>query len=187
VRGGVGYAVPCALAIAQMCAKHKPSAYLPHPKGYAVMNEQITNDDLEATRADFQKLLVTREMLTAKYGARATARRKLEPEVDPIVEVIEHIEKQLQEKLAGETDGEKIELMQLKADPIIAKIVRELDRVSVLGEWDAGEDITKPPPRGWLLGNMFARRFLSILVAEGGSARAQWNTRSWYHSRLAGH
>jgi hypothetical protein len=42
----------------------------------------------------------------------------------------------------------------------------------ILGEWDAGEDVTKPPPRGWLLGNMFARRFLSILVAEGGIGKS---------------
>ena len=26
-----------------------------------------------------------------------------------------------------------------------------------LGEWDAGDDIEPPPPRGWLLGNIFCR------------------------------
>jgi 5S rRNA maturation endonuclease (ribonuclease M5) len=39
---------------------------------------------------------------------------------------------------------------------------------SGLGEWDAGEDTESPPPRGWLLGNIFARRFMSSLLADGG-------------------
>lgn len=37
-----------------------------------------------------------------------------------------------------------------------------------LGEWDAGDDINPPPPRGWLFGNIFARKFLSSLLADGG-------------------
>jgi hypothetical protein len=37
-----------------------------------------------------------------------------------------------------------------------------------LGEWDAGDDTDLPPPRGWLLGNIFCRRFLSSLLADGG-------------------
>jgi hypothetical protein len=37
-----------------------------------------------------------------------------------------------------------------------------------LGEWDAGEDDEPIPPRGWLLGNVLCRRFLSSLVADGG-------------------
>lgn len=38
----------------------------------------------------------------------------------------------------------------------------------LLGLWDAGEDDYVIPPRGWLLGNAFCRRFLSSLVADGG-------------------
>jgi AAA domain len=37
-----------------------------------------------------------------------------------------------------------------------------------LGEWDAGEVTKKPSPREWLLGNVFARRFMSSLLADGG-------------------
>jgi hypothetical protein len=37
-----------------------------------------------------------------------------------------------------------------------------------LGEWDAGNDTEMPPPRGWLLGNIFARKFMSSLLADGG-------------------
>jgi hypothetical protein len=37
-----------------------------------------------------------------------------------------------------------------------------------LGVWDAGDDIELPPPRGWLLGNIFARKFMSSLFGDGG-------------------
>jgi hypothetical protein len=36
-----------------------------------------------------------------------------------------------------------------------------------LGEWDAGEDDWQIPPREWLLGNVFCRRFVSSLLADG--------------------
>jgi hypothetical protein len=37
-----------------------------------------------------------------------------------------------------------------------------------LGEWDAGEvDYTTIPPRGWLLGNVFCRGFVSSLLGDG--------------------
>jgi hypothetical protein len=38
---------------------------------------------------------------------------------------------------------------------------------AVLGEWDAGEDDAEIPPRGWLLGNSFCRRFLSGVLGDG--------------------
>jgi hypothetical protein len=40
--------------------------------------------------------------------------------------------------------------------------------IKELGEWDAGDVTEAPPPRGWLLGNIFARKFLSSLIADGG-------------------
>ena len=40
-----------------------------------------------------------------------------------------------------------------------------------LGEWDAGDDTGLPPPRGWLLGNVFARGFMSSLLADGGTGK----------------
>jgi hypothetical protein len=33
---------------------------------------------------------------------------------------------------------------------------------------DAGDDFELPPPRGWLLGNIFCRKFLSSLFGDGG-------------------
>jgi len=39
---------------------------------------------------------------------------------------------------------------------------------NALGIWDAGEDDYQIPPRGWLLGNLFCRKFLSSLIADGG-------------------
>ena len=40
--------------------------------------------------------------------------------------------------------------------------------ITGLGETDAGYDTDVPPPRGWLLGNTFCRKFLSSLLADGG-------------------
>jgi AAA domain len=40
-----------------------------------------------------------------------------------------------------------------------------------LGVWDAGEDDYSIPPRAWLLGAVFCRRFLSSLVADGGTGK----------------
>lgn len=40
-----------------------------------------------------------------------------------------------------------------------------------LNEWDAGENTDLPPPREWLLGNQFCRRFLSGLLAAGGTGK----------------
>jgi hypothetical protein len=37
-----------------------------------------------------------------------------------------------------------------------------------LGEWDFGEDDEPIPPRGWQLGNLMCRQFLSAIFADGG-------------------
>jgi hypothetical protein len=39
---------------------------------------------------------------------------------------------------------------------------------SGLGEWNAALDVDAPPPRGWLLGNVFCRTFLSSIIGSGG-------------------
>src|SRR6185295_9691304 len=40
---------------------------------------------------------------------------------------------------------------------------------AALGTWDAGDDEGQSiPPRGWLLGTVFCRGFLSMLLAGGG-------------------
>ena len=49
-----------------------------------------------------------------------------------------------------------------------AKIETTESKSLGLGEWDAGDDVGLPPPRGWLLGNVFCRGFLSSLLADGG-------------------
>ena len=36
-----------------------------------------------------------------------------------------------------------------------------------LGEWDFGEDNEPIPPRGWLLGNLLCRQFLSAIFGDG--------------------
>ncbi|WP_419693200.1 AAA family ATPase [Mesorhizobium muleiense] len=40
-----------------------------------------------------------------------------------------------------------------------------------LGEWDAGDDNDPIPPRHWLLGNIFCRRSVSSLLADGGTGK----------------
>ena len=41
----------------------------------------------------------------------------------------------------------------------------------VLDIWDGGTDDYDIPPRGWLLGTTFCRRFLSSLIADGGTGK----------------
>ena len=45
------------------------------------------------------------------------------------------------------------------------------DGQATLGEWDAGEDDYSIPPRGWLLGNTFCRRFVSALLGAGSAGK----------------
>ncbi len=45
-----------------------------------------------------------------------------------------------------------------------------------LGEWDAGDDDAPIPPRGWLLGTVFCRRFVSSLLAVGGAGKTALRT-----------
>ena len=41
-----------------------------------------------------------------------------------------------------------------------------------LGEWNAALDVELPPPRAWLLGNSFCRRFVSSVLADGGTGKS---------------
>ena len=45
-----------------------------------------------------------------------------------------------------------------------------------LNEWDAGDCVEMPPPREWLLGNQFCRRFLSGLLAPGATGKTALRT-----------
>jgi hypothetical protein len=48
---------------------------------------------------------------------------------------------------------------------------RTADPAPTLDVRDAGDDTEPPPPRRWLLGNQFCRRFLSGLVAPGSTGK----------------
>jgi hypothetical protein len=64
------------------------------------------------------------------------------------------------------------EQAMLKMSPEIETVFGEqAARATTLGEWDAGDDTELPPPRSWLLGNSFARRFLNSVFAEGGTGK----------------
>jgi hypothetical protein len=43
----------------------------------------------------------------------------------------------------------------------------ESDEPLDLGEWDFGLDNEPIPPRGWLLGNLLCRQFLSSIFGDG--------------------
>lgn len=45
-----------------------------------------------------------------------------------------------------------------------------------LNEWDAGDFVDMPPPREWLLGNQFCRRFLSGILAPGATGKTAVRT-----------
>jgi hypothetical protein len=46
------------------------------------------------------------------------------------------------------------------------------DIIQDLGERDAGDDVELPPPRRWLLGNQFCKKFLSGLIAPGSTGKS---------------
>jgi hypothetical protein len=69
--------------------------------------------------------------------------------------------------LSGLSNGELIPHPELDtAAPSIAPIDDE-----PLDVWSAA-DAELPPPRGWLLGNAFCRKFVSSIVAEGGTGKS---------------
>ena len=51
-----------------------------------------------------------------------------------------------------------------------------------LGVWNAGTDVTAPPPRQWLLGSSFCKGFVSSVVGAGGGGKTA--LRICKHSRL---
>jgi hypothetical protein len=76
--------------------------------------------------------------------------------------------------------------------PIVARLKDWKQGASArLGVLDAGDDIAKPTPRAWLLGNLFARKFLSSLFGDGGVGKtalryAQYLSLATGRSSIAG-
>jgi AAA domain/RepB DNA-primase from phage plasmid len=66
---------------------------------------------------------------------------------------------------AGTADGANQEGEQHKT-------AKPKDVVRALDEWDAGEDTGPIPPRGWLLGNQFCRKFVSSLIGAGATGKS---------------
>lgn len=67
-----------------------------------------------------------------------------------------------------------------EGEPVIdmgaaAAAKRDMQAMS-LSVWDAGELIDIPPPREWLLGNQFCRRFLSGILAPGATGKTALRT-----------
>lgn len=66
-----------------------------------------------------------------------------------------------------------VDWVRLGGDPkTLLDICRKIPAEGeTLGEWDAGDDVDPPPPRGWLLDNIFCRRFVSSLYGDGGTGK----------------
>jgi hypothetical protein len=61
-------------------------------------------------------------------------------------------------------------------DPIFEPVATGKALPSSLGDWDAGDHTDIPPPREWLLGNQFCRRFLSGVLAPGATGKTALRT-----------
>jgi AAA domain len=53
-----------------------------------------------------------------------------------------------------------------------ATVADSAEESDCLDEWDAGELTALPPPREWLLGNQFCRKFVSGLTAPGATGKS---------------
>ena len=116
-------------------------------------------------------------LLTAAAAYAQSVRAGHYDEPDAILKLLEDA------KTVGDTNLDEAlrflsEAIEPKADQSRTNVVNLRNRASPSGEprqddlglreWDAGDDAELPPPRGWLLGNSFARKFLSSLLADGG-------------------
>jgi hypothetical protein len=64
--------------------------------------------------------------------------------------------------------------LEIEIDRILGKVRPQNQGRTTIAEhavWDAGDDFDLPPPREWLLADVFCRRFLSSLVASGGRGK----------------
>ncbi len=78
---------------------------------------------------------------------------------------------------APETNGEAFDAVAEFTVPIEVHEPEPQANIALgLGEWDAGDDDAPIPPRGWLLGNVFCRRFVSSLLSEGGAGKTALRT-----------
>ncbi|MCP3370772.1 AAA family ATPase [Bradyrhizobium cajani] len=65
---------------------------------------------------------------------------------------------------------------QSPGDEATYAVAAPVSSAGSLNEWDAGEFVDMPPPREWLLGNQFCRRFLSGLLAPGATGKTALRT-----------
>jgi hypothetical protein len=110
----------------------------------------IDNDKIGATKAN--------KAAHALHDVAASVRLALLPGLPPGGDVSDYLD-------AGHSK-EQLERVCLDA-PIWHPPVED-----DLGAWDAGDDTAVVPPRGWLLGNIFCRCFVSSVIAEGGVGKS---------------
>jgi hypothetical protein len=107
----------------------------------------------------------------ALHGIAASLRVILLPDLPPKGDVSNYLD-------AGHT-REELEAICLAAPvwqpgdamPESTTDTTDNDRDTSLEVFDAGDDINLPPPREWLLGNQFCRKFLSSLIAPGAGGK----------------
>jgi hypothetical protein len=122
----------------------------------AIVHILCDNDDAGRDHA--------RKVAASLHGAAATVRVVNLPGLPPKGDVSDWL-------AAGGTVEQLVALC--KAAPLWTpdQAADATEEDGELGEWDAGDDDAPIPPRGWLLGNTFCRRFLSSLIAAGGTGK----------------
>ncbi|MGY4601766.1 5S rRNA maturation endonuclease (ribonuclease M5) [Bradyrhizobium sp. USDA 4474] len=109
----------------------------------------------------------------ALHGIAASLRVILLPDLPSKGDVSDYLD-------AGHT-GEELEAICLSA-PIwqpgnaMPEITPDTTDDTGLEVFDAGDDINLPPPREWLLGNQFCRKFLSSLIAPCAGGKTALRT-----------
>ena len=126
---------------------------------------------------------------TAEINDRVYNDPQFSKAVDDLLEA-EDAKRAVQPQQATEQEAEQPKDPP-KQDPPKAKDPPKLQPRSIQQRFpdvlDAGNDLELPPPRAWLLGNVFCREFLSSLFGDGGIGKLHCDMRNICRSQQVAH